>query len=542
MFEATYTLSVILMIFLPAVFALLLRRKIAVPWLLFSVGALTFFVSQVVHLPLNAWLGDIGLISGEATPDLPLWRSAIVLGLSAGLCEELARALGYAVLQKLRPGWMRLQDALMLGLGHGGFEAMIFGGVLVASSVSMLLPLVGKDLSLLNLTPAQLAAVKLQVDAFTRSPLDAVWPLLERLLAIGIHVTLSILVWKAFARRQFRRDGYYLLLAILYHAAIDFAAVLLRQELSGNTPLTLALLALVVVPGWVWALWQIRKADFSAGRSSIPSRWGAEWQVFWVATRKEIIQAWRTKRTLVVWAVFLVFGLASPLLAKFTPEMLNMIEGAEQFAGLIPVPSAADAMAQYIKNITQFGFILAVVLGMGMVVGEKERGVAAMILSKPMARGAFIASKLVAQVAMYLGAFGLSALGAYYYTWILFGAPQLGQYLLMNLLLLLWLLPFVGLSLVGSTLGNSTAAAGGIGLGLSVALMLAGSLPQYGMLLPGGLMSWATTAGQLAAGANLPGAAGGLVSGAQGGAAASALIVALLSLLLAIGIFEQQEL
>src|SRR5512145_3337507 len=107
MFEFAYTLSVLLMIFLPAMLPLLLRRRFPTPWLLFSVGALTFFLSQVVHLPLNDWLSKIGLLPSTAISDLPIWQTAIIMGLTAGLCEELARALGYAIIQKVRPGWMR---------------------------------------------------------------------------------------------------------------------------------------------------------------------------------------------------------------------------------------------------------------------------------------------------------------------------------------------------------------------------------------------------------------------------------------------------
>ena len=116
----------------------------------------------------------------------------------------------------------------------------------------------------------------------------------------------------------------------------------------------------------------------------------------------------------------------SPLSANFMPALLRSIEGAEQFADLIPEPSAVDAMTQYIKNVTQFGFVLAVLLGMGAVAGEKERGTAAMILSKPMSRWAFVVSKFTAQAIVYTFGFAVAALGAAYYTTILFGPIDLG--------------------------------------------------------------------------------------------------------------------
>jgi ABC-2 type transport system permease protein len=215
------------------------------------------------------------------------------------------------------------------------------------------------------------------------------------------------------------------------------------------------------------------------------------------------------------------------------------------FKDLIPTPTAGDAMTQYIKNISQFGFILAILLGMGAVAGEKERGIVPMIISKPLPRWAFISSKFAAQFLMYLGGFVLAGLGAYYYTLILFGGLDPGGFTLLNLLMLLWLLTFVALSLLGSTLGSSTVAAGGIGLGLSVVLLLAGNLPLYGTLLPGGLLGWATLAGQAAAGIQSAAQAAGPFDPenvALGGSAAAAIVLVVFTLILSIGIFEQQEL
>jgi ABC-2 type transport system permease protein len=541
MLEIAYIICVFLMVVLPVALAAGLRRLSPVPWLLFSLGALTFTLSQVVHLPLNEWLADLGWLPGEAAADLPLWRIALTAGLTAGLCEELARTAGYLVLSKIRPGWVNLPGSLMLGLGHGGIEAMVFGGVLTAATASALLPLRGADLTVLGLTSEQLEALRLQLGAFTSSPWLALRPLLERILAISAHITLSLMVWKAFAHHNLRRDWYYIPLAVAYHAAIDYAAVWASSAYQEQPLAYLGVMLVVLIPGWAWAAWTVRRSGL---KKTQPSPLQGEMAVFWVATVKELRQAWRTKRILVIWAVFLAFGMMSPLFARFMPEIIGSFEEAQMFVDLIPPPTIADTMVQYLENLSQFGFILAVLLAMGAVVGEKERGVAPMILSKPMARWAFIASKFSAQLLVYLAGFLLAAMGAYYYTLFLFGPLEVGSFLLLNGVLLLWLLTFVGLSLLGSTLGKSTVAAGGIGLGLCVAQMLLGTLPRWGALLPGGLMGWATLLGQKAAGLS-PGAdAASLLSGAaagQGGAAASALAIILMSLVLAIGIFEQQE-
>ena len=115
--------------------------------------------------------------------------------------------------------------------------------------------------------------------------------------------------------------------------------------------------------------------------------------LFWVALRKELLEQWRTYRMLVVGAVLLAFGLLSPLTARLTPELIRLIPNGDQLAGLIPAPTALDAAAQYLKNMSQFAVILALLLTMGSVTQEKERGTAAMMLSKPLPRWAFLAAK-----------------------------------------------------------------------------------------------------------------------------------------------------
>lgn len=548
-----YLLSILLMVTLPALLAAGLRRVRPTPWLLFSAGSLTFILSQTVHIPLNNWLASIGMLPGPGetagNTALPIWRTALTLGLTAGLCEELARVGGYAVLNRWKPGWMRFQDAVMLGLGHGGVEAMVLGGVFTAATVSALFPLLGVDLSTLDLSPAQLEIMQFQLHSLTANPLYAGLPLLERVIAMAAHGVFSVLVWKAFARNSFRRDWFFLPVAILYHALLNFTAVMGLEKLGENPLMVELLFAGAVVPGAGWVIWLARREDGfpspGEGRNTLPE----EWRVFWIATQKEFRQLWRTHRLLVIAAVFLIFGMGSPLLAKLTPELLRSIKGAEQFAALIPEPTAGDAMSQYLKNLSQFGFILAILLVMGTVVGEKERGIVPMILSKPMPRWAFLMSKFTAQVGMYLGGFALAGWGAYYYTVILFGALDFWGFTLLNGLLFLWLMPFVALGLLGSVLGRSTVSAGGIGLGLSAALMLAGSFPPYGGVFPGGLLPWATQVGLKAAGAPASAWSGGGGTGTtaaamigNGGAAASAITLILLVLILAVGVFEQQEL
>lgn len=520
------SLSILFMLLLPIGLAIALRRRVAVPWFYFCVGILTFVGSQVVHIPLNNWLTDLGLLDPSAESGSIWVRTVLLLGLTAGVCEELARAIGYWFLARREKG-RGIGDSVMLGLGHGGIEAMVFGAVLAAASITSLLALQGQNLDSLNLPADQLSAVRLQLEQLTTAPWVVFLPAWERLVAIGLHVTLSVVVWLAFRRR----NAAYVVLAILWHMAVDAGLVALLRVINETWQLEL-LFTLITVPGLVWA-WRLWQKETKEGRvvaaASLPSR--TTLTLLGTAIRKELLQQWRTRRVLVVGAVFFVFGLMSPLLAYATPQLLGSIEGAEQFAELIPTPTTMDALGQYIKNITQFGFILAVLLGMGAVAGEKELGTAAMILSKPLPRWAFVLSKFIAQSLVYLLAFTIAAIGAYYYTWILFEPLHLGAFLLGNVLLLIWLLTFAGVTLLASVLTRSTGAAAGLALLGAIILLIGGSLPNIGPLFPGGLVGWASTLGLE-----------GVVAAANGGALAASLMLILVSLLTAVAVFEDQEL
>jgi ABC-2 type transport system permease protein len=249
--------------------------------------------------------------------------------------------------------------------------------------------------------------------------------------------------------------------------------------------------------------------------------------------RKELLEHWRTGRLLVLAVVLVLFGLTSPLLAKFTPEIIGMIPEGEQFAGLIPEPSINDAIAQYLENISQFGVILALLLTMGSVAQEKERGTAALMLVKPLPRWAFLAAKFAALALVFGLSLALAAVGAYYYTLLLFGPLGLGAWTAANGLLLVFLLVYVALTLLCSALVRTPAAAGGLAFAGLILLAVPGVVPQLARLLPGALVGWAGQAA-LSPASGAPEAGWAALSVSLGLIAAS-LVVAWLS-------FRRQEL
>jgi len=212
---------------------------------------------------------------------------------------------------------------------------------------------------------------------------------------------------------------------------------------------------------------------------------------FMVVFRKEMLEQWRTHKVLIVVAVLFFFGLTSPLLAKYTPEMLAAIPNIPAgLSGIIPTPTVADAIGQYVKNLSQFGILLALLMSMGSVAQEKERGTAALILTRPVPRGTFLLAKFAGLALTFAVSLLVAGLGCWFYTYLLFEALPWGAFLAQNGLMLLVFLVYIAMTLLCSTLVRSQAGAGGLAFGGLILLAGLGAIPRLAEYLPGQLFSW----------------------------------------------------
>jgi ABC-2 type transport system permease protein len=215
---------------------------------------------------------------------------------------------------------------------------------------------------------------------------------------------------------------------------------------------------------------------------------------FMIVFRKEMQEQWRTYRFLIVAAVFAAFGLASPLLAKFTPEMLKAIPGVPpELLAAIPAPTVADAVSQYVKNMSQFGILLALLVTMGVVVQEKERGTAAFFLTRPVSRETFLLAKFAALTVTFIASLALAAAGCWYYTLVLFAPLAWGPFLALNGLMLVVFLVYMALALLASTIARTNGVAVGLAFVALILVAGIGALPSIGEYFPGRLFSWGAT-------------------------------------------------
>lgn len=210
---------------------------------------------------------------------------------------------------------------------------------------------------------------------------------------------------------------------------------------------------------------------------------------FPVLLRKELHEQARSHRLLILGLVFVFFGLASPLLAKFTPDIVKSMSAGQGVEIHIPDPTAADAVTQFVKNVSQIVLFVLVFLTMGSVVAEKERGTAVFVLVKPVSRLSFLAAKLCTLWLSTTAALVLSAACAYAYTAVLFAPPAVGEFAVAGLLLLFHVLTFVTTTFFFSTVARSQAISGVLSFFAWILSTSLGNLGYASEFLPGRLLS-----------------------------------------------------
>jgi ABC-2 type transport system permease protein len=206
-----------------------------------------------------------------------------------------------------------------------------------------------------------------------------------------------------------------------------------------------------------------------------------------VLLRKELLESWRTLRLPVVAGLFLLVGLSSPLLARFLPEIITAAAGDQLPAIPIPTPVPADAADQLWKNLAQFGALAAIVLAMGSVATERDRGTAAFILSKGVSRGRFIGAKVAGLGLVLATCVALAVAAGWFYTAVLFEPLPVLGWVALAILAWLSLSAWAAITFLASTVTGSAAAAAGVGFVGLLVLSIASAVPGVGRYLPGGL-------------------------------------------------------
>ena len=116
--------------------------------------------------------------------------------------------------------------------------------------------------------------------------------------------------------------------------------------------------------------------------------------------KKEFTENIKNYRFLILFAVFLIFGITSAFLAKFTPEILSALAADMEMSS---EPVALDAWKQFYKNISGVGFSAFIILYGSCLSGEYSKGTLVLMVTKGLSRKAVILAKYTVAAILMIG-------------------------------------------------------------------------------------------------------------------------------------------
>lgn len=217
--------NMVLAILIPVILLIAVRKKYKASGISFLMGCLTFFVfaltlEQIFHVIVLDVLPFGSAIQNN------IWMYAIYGGLAAGVFEEVGR---YIVMKYTLKNYHKdSHNAVMFGVGHGGFEMMFILGVAMLNNWLYAI-MINSNQTELILNEMD-AASKVQLEGFFQqlidtSPFIFLAAPVERISAIILQIALSVLVWVAVTKGQ----KMLLPLAIFLHFFVDALATILNN-------------------------------------------------------------------------------------------------------------------------------------------------------------------------------------------------------------------------------------------------------------------------------------------------------------------------
>jgi len=189
---------------------------------------------------------------------------------------------------------------------------------------------------------------------------------------------------------------------------------------------------------------------------------------------KEFVETIRTWRLFALPGIVLFFAVSGPPLAMLTPELLASVAGSQP--GVIiafPEPTYVDAYAQWVKNLSQIVVFAVVIVFGGVVSTEVRAGTAALVLTKPISRTAFVLAKFAASLAFVTAVVVIGALVTWGVTHAVFAEAPLGVLASATGAWLAFGAMLVAIMTLLSVTVRSQAGAAGLGLGVYLVLALA---------------------------------------------------------------------
>ena len=206
--------------------------------------------------------------------------------------------------------------------------------------------------------------------------------------------------------------------------------------------------------------------------------------------KKELMEQSRTSKLVLLGILFTLFGIMSPVIAKLTPLMVEMMAETMAQSGMIVTEvtvTALDCWTQFYKNVP-LALIAFVLVESSIFTREFESGTLLLSLTKGLSRYKVVVSKSVVLVTLWTVGYWLCFGITYAYS-VYFWDNSIAQHLWLGAVCF-WLfgVMIVGLMMLFSTLsGSNTGVLVGTG-GVVLVSYLLSMVPKIAKYLPTQLM------------------------------------------------------
>lgn len=244
---ACLVVTAILLALLPIAVAAFwkIKKKRDVRLLSFAIGAAGFVISARV-LEMIPHIFCVVLDTPASRFITGSTVAYVLYGIAmAGIFEECGR---YIIIRFFMKKRQTRENAVMYGIGHGGVEVWLISLVSVILYIAIALSINSQGVSAAS--AAYGASMVGAVAAFGAG--SAAMMILERVICMGIHVALTVIVFTGVKTKNLK----YLLCAVLLHAVFDIFPALYQRGVVSIAASEIWIAAWLVVTGiFAWKLY-----------------------------------------------------------------------------------------------------------------------------------------------------------------------------------------------------------------------------------------------------------------------------------------------
>ena len=203
---------------------------------------------------------------------------------------------------------------------------------------------------------------------------------------------------------------------------------------------------------------------------------------FWALARKEVLEQRRTWKFLALVGVFTALA----LLTAIIPFIVTEVRDEPQ-----DVQMAHDLLRVFGFTTVGLGSLLAIFVAMGSLANERASGTAAMTLSKPVTRSAFVAAKFLGIVFSIFAALGIASAVMFVLTLVLIDDGGLAGFTRYMATIGVYLVFIGSIAFFWSGMFSRQLLAGGIALVLFIAFIPLSEIPRTQRYWPINTVDWA---------------------------------------------------